>query len=191
MACETLLIAGFTQPTNCSKPVPLYYDTVWFFNRSEITSLTPSSSLGQITDVVMTSPSVGFAVQVEKDSYDVKEELQEDGSYTVTVAYKLATDTVGERNHVAALKGAKLMCIGRTKNDTFKMAGVNYKGNVGTPASSTAIATGVELKVNTDSNSSDAFGNDIQLVGTGFTEKQPHFYETSLANTLSNIASYL
>lgn len=189
--CIPLIAGGFTQPTSCTKPVPLLNDVIYAANVADIASFTSSTTLGEITDVVMVATKVFYAIQVEKDSANISDELQEDGSYIQRLTYKLASDTPPESNHVTAVKGARLVFIVRTRNDKFRLWGVNFVRNTGTPASSSSTPLGLELKTNTESYAEDAMGNDIMFEGIGLKEKAPYFFETSLAATIANIASYL
>lgn len=190
--CISVLTAGFSQPVNCVKATGGFVDdAIYIFNSSEIASGTPSATLGEVTDIVMTGATTAFLLGVEKDSFNFTETRQEDGTWTQVVTFMLKSDTSPEANFVASLNGVRLCFIGRDRNDKFPMAGFHYVRNATTPASSTLSTAGLELTEQVGDWSIENFGRTVTMTGVGFKQPAPYFYETSIAATVANLVSYL
>lgn len=191
MPCESVVTSSLVKPTSCSTTVGGMRDKVYVINVSEITSMTPASTLGRISDITLAATKTIFYFEVEKDSFIPREELQEDGTYTQFADWKLANDTHTERNWVQLLKNGKVILVGRTKNDTFPIVGVDYRGNTTTPANSTAEMAGVKMATNVNTWAKDEFGNTIGMTAPGMIEKIPYLFDTDAATTAALLEDLL
>lgn len=191
MPCESVVTSSLVKPTSCSTTVGGMRDKVYVLNVSEVSTLTAASTLGRISDITMVATKTAYYFEVEKDSFIVKEELQEDGTYTQTAEWKNANDTHTERNWVQQLKNGKVILVGRSKNDTFPMFGVDYRGNTTTPANSTAELAGAKMTANLNSWGKDDFGNMITMTAPGIIEKLPYLFDTDVPTTATLLEDLL
>ena len=174
MACN--ITDGISRPA-CPGETPGAYDTIYLFNRDEVTSFT-AGLLNQVTDIVFSGGEGFYQVVAKKSSVVIRAEKQDNETdatdYTHEIDLQLTDMTNTARNFVNDLNGTSLGCIVRTKGDKFYLYGYN---------------DGVQMKVNNMSSEADALGHFITLRETEVSELPSLFFDTDTATTLANITS--
>jgi len=174
MACN--INDGISRPA-CPGETPGAYDTIYLFNRDEVTAFTAGA--GDIVQDVAFSAGEGYYQVVgKKNSVVARAEKQDNDTdatdYTHEIDIQLTDLSTTARDFVNSLNGANLGAIVRTKGDKFLFYGYN---------------DGIQMKVNTMSTAADALGYFITLRETQVSELPRIFYQTSPTVTLSNITS--
>jgi len=174
MAC--LIDTGLGRP-DCPGETPGAYDTIWLFNRSQVSSFTAGA--GNIVEDIVFTSGAGFIQYVgRKGSVVVREEKQDtEGNttdYTHEVDVHFADLSPEARDAVQDLNGATVGAIVRTKGDRFILLGYNE---------------GTEMAVNNMTTASDGLGEFLTLREVQVNEKTRRFFDTNAATTLSNITT--
>lgn len=176
-----LITAGRPAPTSCTGATPgMYNDQLWFFNQPEAAWATVAS--GVTASVTMDATKTSFRVDIEKGSGIMTTDAVIDentGAVTFDYTYscRIASVSTTDRNFVNSLKNWKGTIVGRTKSDTFPVMGIQ---GVHDPMSISV------LKFTTDEGD---FGATLEFKCSGNTELPPHFFDTDVTTTVSELVA--
>lgn len=170
---------GYKQ-NSCPLPTPGAYQAFYVANFAQVAGWTGSGNDNEYEAITFSSGAGLYKWQVQRDSVILREEKQEEENgainYTHELTFRVLDMGLEARNRIDELNGVDVVCIGRTKADTFEIIGYD---------------NGARLAINVRSTESADLGHLVTIRAINQPGLAKHFLDTDVTTTLATLEGYV